>query len=322
MELVSRVSTAVGRSPAARLAANVLVTAFRSLRVGQSWVQTTTAAIADGGRAGALVVRVALPGRRFATLECDLRFEAYRQVALFPESLESNPELRLFAALARHARLVIDAGANAGLFSYAAAAADPSVRVTAIEPIPELAARLRANLARNGWADRIAVHEALVSDRQGVGRLFVAQSDMESTMEAHRAARQAVRATIECPMMTLDEVLLSAAVEPGDALIKIDVEGHERAALNGLAGALANRRRPELFVEFLGDALSGGIIDRTIAAGYDTYYVCGSRLIELRSTAAFLAHQDLSCWNFLCSTRPRDRVLQDAAAAGLTSVPA
>jgi FkbM family methyltransferase len=316
-ELVCRVSNLVGRSPGARLAASTLVTAFRSLHVAESFVQSATAAIADGGRAGTLPVAVTLPNGAPLLIVCDLRYEACRQVALRPGWLERNPELRLFSVLAARSRLVIDAGANAGFFSYVAAAASPDVRVIAIEPIPALAALLRDNAAANRLAGRIDVHELLISDGIGTGRLFIARSDSESTMQPERAARQVVRRSLDLPTCTLDALLDDAAAEPSATLIKIDVEGHERQAIGGLARTLGSGQRPELFVEFLGDALSAGIIEQTIARGYDVYYVCGERLLLLGSTSAFLAHQNLNYWNFLCSVRSRETLRDDGESAGL-----
>jgi FkbM family methyltransferase len=296
-----------------------LVSASRRAPVADSWVTAAVSAISDGGRAGTVTTRVALPNGTRATLECDLSFEGYRRVALRPDALARDPELRLFVSLARHADLVLDAGANAGLFAFAAAASRPDARVIAIEPIPRLASLIRANASLNGWSDRVAVREALVGDSCGTGRLFVLQSDTESTVDPRRAAAQVVRAIVDAPMVRLDEVVWSAVAEPAATLIKIDVEGHERAALGGLSGLIRTATgRPELFIEFLGAAIGDGLIEQTVAFGYSIYYVSTDRLIQVRSGAEFLAYQDLNCWNFLCSTRPHPEIVRDAEQAGIT----
>lgn len=54
-------------------------------------------------------------------------------------------------------RRFLDLGANEGLFSLYALAADPSNRVTAVEAQPRLCERLRANLRSNGWEQRVRV---------------------------------------------------------------------------------------------------------------------------------------------------------------------
>lgn len=54
-------------------------------------------------------------------------------------------------------RRFLDLGANEGLFSLYALAADPANRVTAVEAQPSLCERQRANLRSNGWEARARV---------------------------------------------------------------------------------------------------------------------------------------------------------------------
>jgi hypothetical protein len=62
-----------------------------------------------------------------------------------------------YADWIERSRRFLDLGANEGLFSLYALAADPANRVTAMEAQPSLCERLHANLHSNGWEQRARV---------------------------------------------------------------------------------------------------------------------------------------------------------------------
>jgi FkbM family methyltransferase len=153
--------------------------------------------------------------------------------------------------------VAVDVGANVGL--YTAVMARRAARVLAFEPHPDCAAHLRAlRLAR------CEVVEAALSDTDGQSVLRVpceGRGDVSAlgTLAAANELRGGTNAgrVREIPVRTLrlDVALaerLAAAERPGAAdkigFIKIDVEGHERAVLQGAAATIA-RHRPVLLVE-------------------------------------------------------------------------
>ena len=118
---------------------------------------------------------------------------------------------------------VVDAGANAGLYSLAvrAEAGGKSLRVLAIEPDPENVRRLKFNLAASG-ADEVAVAEVALGDREG-----------EIRIEASHANRGELRTGTQgtpVAMRPLFAVVRWAAFPRVDAL-KIDIEGMEETVL-------------------------------------------------------------------------------------------
>jgi FkbM family methyltransferase len=156
--------------------------------------------------------------------------------------------LREFVSRARRARGIIDVGANAGLYTYHAAAAAPQVPTLSLEPIEELAELLRANLTRNGRA-AVRVANVAASDEAGQAEFFVAESDEVSSLESDHVSayegnagtRRVVRTA------TLDELVHEYGFEHVD-LVKIDVEGHELSVLRGAAETLRTHR-PSLLLE-------------------------------------------------------------------------
>jgi FkbM family methyltransferase len=147
-------------------------------------------------------------------------------------------ELPLLKRLLRPGSRVLDVGANAGLYAYAFGRFAP---VEAFEPLPEPARALRALAARVAG---IRVHEVALSDHDGTAELYVPYVGDAPHSELARFERPAGRAErVVVTVRTLDGFALEDV-----GLLKIDVEGHERAVLAGSADTIA-RERPILFIE-------------------------------------------------------------------------
>lgn len=151
-----------------------------------------------------------------------------------------EPELAWIPRLLRRDRAFLDVGANLGVYTYVARR--HASRVYAVEPHPGMAAALRRHFAGD-----VEVLELALSDVRGTIDLFVPQ---------HAGADLASRASLEetaNPGFTQQALTIERArlddldLEPL-GLIKIDVEGHERAVLLGGDATLA-RDRPALLVE-------------------------------------------------------------------------
>ena len=94
-------------------------------------------------------------------MSCDLNEMLQRQFYFFGTYFLEEDILRCWASAAKGAKVVLDVGANAGIYSLAALAVQPDAFVHAFEPTPEIAARLRAT-AKLNQLDNLYVHEAAV----------------------------------------------------------------------------------------------------------------------------------------------------------------
>ncbi|MEV4571471.1 FkbM family methyltransferase [Nonomuraea sp. NPDC049419] len=149
--------------------------------------------------------------------------------------------------------VVVDAGANIGLFSLYAVTRWQARRVLAVEPAPPLLDLLRRNLAAHDLS-RIEVVPAALSDAgsttgdearltyfpaaPGNSTLRPADKDAEIAALPPRTARRAAalmdeRVDYPVRLTTLSAVLDEHAVDHVD-LLKIDVEGEEEAVLRGV----------------------------------------------------------------------------------------
>ena len=151
-------------------------------------------------------------------------------------------EVKRLADLCDRSKTSIDVGANVGAFAYLMLG--HSADVICYEPNPEMARLLRASLP-----DRVTVIERAASDR-------AEQATLHVPLAAAGGAEQAGWGSLE---KTFDDTLHVKAVQIATCrlddmnhrnvgFIKIDVEGHELAALSG-ARRTIERERPNLLVE-------------------------------------------------------------------------
>ncbi len=140
-------------------------------------------------------------------------------------------EIRFVRRYLRPGMHAVDVGANIGIYSAAMAASVGSGgRVWCFEPTPRSAALLGRMLELNGFRHATLVRSA-VSDREGAIDFRVTE---HSELNAVGSGAESVRVDAT----TLDR----AAREHGwkdVAFVKIDVEGHEAAVIEGARGFLA-----------------------------------------------------------------------------------
>lgn len=170
-----------------------------------------------------------------ATYQIDLedRFAAL----LWAGRLNEAADLNVFCRLVRPGALIVDVGANFGLYAIESGRlSGGDATVVAFEPQPRQFALLEKNITGNGLARTIVAIQKAVSSKAGTAEFFVAQSNSFSGLrDTGRSARSE---TISVEVTTLDEEPLLAGQSVD--LIKIDVEGAERDVLIG-ATALIGR---------------------------------------------------------------------------------
>lgn len=160
-------------------------------------------------------------------------------------------EIGQFREMVRASDVVIDVGANSGLFSCIAAAEGKPV--FSFEPMPQNLRILAQTVERNGLADRIEIYPIAASDACGVAR-FYGKGQGASLIEGW--AGQFSLDAIHVPTNTLDRLLADRLA--GKAVcIKLDVEGAELAVLKG-AEKLLSQCTGLLFENGLSRNVPGG----------------------------------------------------------------
>lgn len=191
-------------------------------------------------------------------------------------------ELRLVEPLCQADRDSIDVGANLG--AYVHFMRRSSRLVYAFEPVPWLAQELKRK-----FPSRVIVHSIALSDRNDIATLHLplvnGQPDAGlSSFVPAEAGKKGEMMGLRVRTCRLDD-----AYDGDVGFIKIDVEGHERAVLDGAIGTIA-RCRPNILVE-IEERFGGNSIDDAArflrALGYQGYFVDRG---ELKDIAAFDPH--------------------------------
>lgn len=148
-----------------------------------------------------------------------------RQIAFY-EDFESAQLDYLFAAMRRHGcDLFVDVGANIGFYSIEVALVGLAPRILAVEPDPRNLLQLGANILVNRLVGKISIVPKAVSASSG--KVSFRPGADSSTGQSRVAEGAAV--TIES--MTLDEII---GERDQRIFIKMDIEGHEVAAVRGM----------------------------------------------------------------------------------------
>ncbi|MQA94605.1 MAG: FkbM family methyltransferase [Streptosporangiales bacterium] len=155
-------------------------------------------------------------------------------------------EVGVYRRLAASSGLIIDVGANIGVYAVTGGADVPyGGRVVAFEPVPENLTYLRHNVASNELDRRVVVEPVAVGEETGEITLYLsAEQTGKHSAAAANAGPSAGAVTV--PMTSVDAYVDGNGLGPPD-LIKIDVEGYEGFVLSGARQSLD--ARPTLLFE-------------------------------------------------------------------------
>jgi FkbM family methyltransferase len=172
----------------------------------------------------------------------------YQELAVFLGGVY-EPEastVRLLMGFLRPGMRFVDVGAHLGYYTLLASQlVGPSGRVYAFEPDPHFFPYLVRNIEANGRNNVVAVPKA-VADRTGTMTLFSQPTSSGSSLY-HKGA--GLREEIVVEVTSLDAFFAKEGWPPID-MVKLDIEGGEKAALEGMVEL--SRRNPglKLIVEF------------------------------------------------------------------------
>jgi FkbM family methyltransferase len=190
----------------------------------------------------------------------------------------SDYELWVAPLLCDIRKISVDIGASEGYYSVNIC--NHSANCIAFEPRPAQAARLRDLAIANGL--RIEVEAVALSDSLGLARLRILTKDLgRSTIESANALEDpdgSPQTSIRIPKMRLDDYELREV-----GFIKIDVEGHELAVLQG-AQKTIRASMPNLLVEIEERHRTGAIGDVSAFLtdlGYAGFFILDGEVLPL-----------------------------------------
>lgn len=178
-------------------------------------------------------------------------FESRWMLARLKGGIYEPLEMALFRAEIKPGMVVLDIGANIGIYSMLASRrVGENGRVYAFEPDPRNSAHLLENLRVNGCANVTHVDKA-VSDGAGRHVFRMASRPTDSSMFPSMGDMP-ITATIEVETTAVDAMPFDGRVVD---VVKMDVEGGEPAAVRGMLQTLRANPGAKMFVEFEPPAL-------------------------------------------------------------------
>jgi FkbM family methyltransferase len=196
-----------------------------------------------------------------------------------------EPEIvETWTGWAREARLVYDVGGYTGLMSVLAALANRQSQVHLFEPMERTVERAQVNLRLNGVAENVHLHDVAASDAAGEAtiNLYRPEQFLGTGTSLYDKGLK-IHGVKTVHRVALDDLLPDGSPD----LVKIDVEGHELAALRGLERTIA-RGRPRMIVE-IWEHTRTDVLQLLDAWGYES---------------ASFEREESRVMNFRCSARP------------------
>ncbi|HLP76030.1 MAG TPA: FkbM family methyltransferase [Candidatus Paceibacterota bacterium] len=144
----------------------------------------------------------------------------FLEIFIFEIYREAMPQIE-------KAEVILDIGANVGMFAVYAASVNPVAKIHAFEPFPENVQQLKKNLSLSSQK-QVQTHQAAVSDKSGVATLFFVPGD-SSGCSLNQPGENS------CSVETIagNSLFEHCRIDKCD-LLKMDCEGSELGILQSL----------------------------------------------------------------------------------------
>ena len=159
--------------------------------------------------------------------------------------------------------IILDCGANIGVFALYAASTAPRSRIFAIEPFPSTFQELCENIKLNYLDHRVTCVSIALSGSDGNVNMYAAP---HIASQPRQVIQPSGSDTVSVPALSLSSLLSQIGVREVD-LLKMDIEGSEHPALlHAKPSILARVKR--LSVEYHQTSPTGPLFDHLKAAGF------------------------------------------------------
>jgi FkbM family methyltransferase len=217
-------------------------------------------------------------------------------------------ELRLFLGFSKKSKVILDIGANTGLYSVTAAVSNRAAIIIAVEPYATNTERLTLNVNLNRLTNIEILQKGVGSDNSNI--LFsvpvnnqicdVLSADHEFTSSFYKGMVNFKQ--INIPQITIDSLVEEKNLKQID-LIKIDVENYELEVFKGAKNTLKNYD-PIIFCEIFVNQNKINFFQEFLQPlGYNCYLILKEGIVRSER----LIHNP-DCRNYLFSKKKSDEV--------------
>jgi FkbM family methyltransferase len=199
----------------------------------------------------------------------------------------------LWKKLAARSQVILDIGANTGVYSLIAKSLNPGAKVFAFEPVKRVFEKLEINRQLNGY-DFVSFELAL-SDHDGEAVIYDTDAEHTYSVTVNQDTTPVGANVIETKIRIerLDTFIEREHLERID-LMKIDVEAHEPEVLSGMGNYL-ERYKPTILIEILNDEI-GERVERLVEDHGYLYFNIDDHAGTLRQVE-HIGKSDF--WNYL-----------------------
>ena len=232
------------------------------------------------------MIRVADLARRVGNKLYEAAFPVYRPLYSAWKAHADRAERRLVAGVLSAGNIVVDAGANIGVYSrFLSKCVGSDGMVHSFEPAPDNFTRLQAAVAD---LPNVRVNQLAVSDTTGEQLLYVS-SHLNVDHRTYPVEEES-RHTVAICSTSLDDYF-----KPGERvdLIKLDIQGYELHAMRGARRVLSENPGIKLLFEFWPFGLRAAgispeaLFDFLKDAGFRVGVFNGNRLEQYTESAVF-----------------------------------
>jgi len=198
----------------------------------------------------------------------------------------------LWSQLVPEAKVILDVGANTGIYGLVAETINPKASVHCFEPIRGVFKILQNNFRRNHF--RAKLYEFGLSNYTGYAKIYLAKGDdfaYSVTVNKNTLTVEADEITIR--VKTLRDFISAAKLQSID-LMKIDVESHEPEVLEGM-GRYLEAFQPTILIEVLDEVSGKKLTDMFAGMGY-LYFNIDDNRGTVRQTTVITKSDN---WNYL-----------------------
>jgi FkbM family methyltransferase len=194
-------------------------------------------------------------------------------IEVYHEIFRENNHFLLNDFSAEDAKLVLDIGANEGLYALRVANANPSAQIICIEPNPLAFEILVKNLENNRVQNVTPINRAISSDGRAVDMEFVPQIHSIGGAKLREVDRPWLKDDFihkqKIESVTVGQIFSQHSLENVD-ILKIDVEGMEDEIVEDLDPVAKRIRR--IVVERHSKDLRDIVINRLLSLGFELIY--------------------------------------------------
>lgn len=172
----------------------------------------------------------------------------------------------LWVKLCKKAKVIVDVGANTGVYCLIAKALNNNAQVFAFEPVKRVYDKLQYNTGINRFD--IKCFPVALSNYTGKAIVFDTDTEHVYSVTVNKNLYSKNTRTIETQ---IDTITLAQVIEQNSLtrldLIKIDVETHEAEVLEGF-GVYLRTFRPAMLIEILNDEVGARVEKLVAGLGY------------------------------------------------------